>query len=93
MAAANEVATYTPGVHYQVAALQASMAVQINGDTIHHALHIPKGGFFAGDGNAATAGQEKLAQFLQLQRWLIIDEISMISARFLADIDLRHEAP
>ena len=29
---------------------------------------------------------------MMLQRWLIIDEISMVSARFLAGIDLRLRA-
>ena len=40
-----EAAGFQAGAHYKVIALQATMAAQVEGDTIHHALHIRKGGF------------------------------------------------
>merc|ERR1712218_143606 len=62
------------------------MASQVKGDTIHHALHIQRGGTF---GDGPSPGQELLAKQILLWKWLIIDEISMVSARFLAEIDVR----
>ena len=50
----DEVAGFTADVHYQIAALQATMAIQIDGDTLHHALHIRKGGFYSKDGKRRT---------------------------------------
>ena len=83
-----DVAGYQQDVHFQTVALQATMAVQISGDTIHHALHIRKGD----RSSAGVTADGKLANRMLLWRWLIIDEISMVSARFLADIDMRLRA-
>ena len=76
------------GVEFQVVALQAVMAQLLDGDTIHHACGIP-----------AFRRQECHDQDLQrhldvakrvLQwRWLFIDEISMVSAKLLADMDVK----
>ena len=49
------------------------MADLLGGDTIHHALN-------------ETKAQETVKSMLML-RWLIIDDINMVSARLLADID------
>jgi len=85
----DEVMGYTANVHYKVAALQATMAAQIRGDTLHHALHIPMGSVFTKSDTSSSTGQARLAREIVLWRWFVIDEISMVSGRFLADIDLR----
>ena len=59
------------------------------GDTIHHALHTRKGDVGkTADPSAVPAGG-KLSQKMLGWKWLIIDEISMASARMLADMDMR----
>ena len=77
------------GVEFQAVAFQAVMADLLGGDTIHHALNISL--FGKKTSNRREGGSESQAlvtmkALLQL-RWLIIDEISMVSARLLADID------
>ena len=76
-------------MHYKVIALQATMAAQVEGDTIHHALHIRKGGSFSKGGAGTSDGLQRLAKEMVLWKWLIIDEISMVSARLLSEIDSR----
>ena len=75
------------GVEFQNLALQAVMADQLNGDTLHHALGINPFDQY-GPGNSRTDLQET-ARRLEHLRWIIIDEISMISAAFLASIDMQ----
>ena len=75
-------------VEFQVVALQAVMADLLGGDTIHHALNI---GIFgkaikSREGAKENKAIETMKALLRL-RWLIIDEIRMVSARLLADID------
>ena len=79
---------YELGCDYQLAALQAVMATQIGGDTIHHALGIPAFGKYMVDAER-RAEQEVVAKRVLNWRWLIIDEISMVSAKLLAEIDAR----
>ena len=77
------------GVQFSVVALQAVMAALLEGDTIHHALGIP---CFGRKGQTAQGDRsmEVAKRVLQLQlRWLIIDEISMVSAKLLATIDMK----
>eukprot|EP00973_Karenia_brevis_P009411 1271748-Karenia_brevis.AAC.1 len=77
------------GVEYQVVALQAVMADLLGGDTIHHACGIPvmrKGGL--GDDTQAQQ-QLAVAKRVLQWRWLIIDEISMVSAKLFAEIDVK----
>ena len=62
-----EVAGYQQDVHFQIVALQATMAVQISGDTIHHALHIRKGDRHSASATGVTA-DGKLAQRMLLWR-------------------------
>ena len=76
------------GVEFQLVAFQAVMAELLGGDTIHHALNI---GIFnktfpSREGSNEKKNLDAMKAILQL-RWLIIDEISMVSARLLADID------
>ena len=61
------------------------MAALLEGDTILHALGIPCfGKRTSGDGVDNTMAVAK--RVLQW-RWLIMDEISMVSAKLLATID------
>ena len=75
------------GVNYQIVALQALMAELLGGDTIHHACGIP---VF----NGRECHDEDLQSHLAIAkrvlqwRWLIIDEISMVSAKLLAELDV-----
>ena len=76
------------GMEFQVVALQAVMAAQLDGDTIHHALGISPPHHAQEPGKQTTKQQDVAKRVLQW-RWLIIDEISMVSARLLADVDLK----
>jgi hypothetical protein len=86
-----QVLKWNIGVEFQVVAFQAVMADLLGGDTIHHALNISrfgKKGTNRRDGGAESQAIKTMNALLQL-RWLIIDEISMVSARLLADVDLK----
>ena len=80
------------GVDFQIVALQATMADLLQGDTIHHALGIP----IFGQGHADTGSNQdmKIAISILQWRWLIIHEISTVSWKLLAPVDmkLRHYA-
>ena len=69
------------GVHFQVVTLQAVMAEQLDGDTIHHALSSSNG--------ISEAKMLQLCATTLQWRWLFIDEISMVSAELLARLELR----
>ena len=75
------------GVQFSVVALQAVMTALLEGDTIHHALGIPCFGR-KGQREQGDRSMEVAKRVLQL-RWLIIDEISMVSAKLLATIDMK----
>ena len=63
------------------------MADLLGGDTIHHAINIGIFGMRKKEkGSQEMRAGETMRSVLML-RWLIIDEISMVSARLLADID------
>ena len=79
---------WNSGVEYQIVALQAVMAEQLGGDTIHHACGIPVFDRGNGVGDYHQRNTEVAKRVLQW-RWLIIDEISMVSAKLLADLDLK----
>jgi hypothetical protein len=77
------------GVEYQIVALQAVMADLLGGDTIHHACGIP---VFSRKGECHQDDVQKHMQIVKrvLQwRLFIIDEISMVSAKLLADMDMK----
>ena len=84
-----EVMNFQKGVHFLITALMATMAAEINGDTIHHALGIAI--------HQATSdidcNLDNLSKLLCLLEWMVVDEISNIDARFLAtSIDTRLRA-
>ena len=77
-------------VEYVMTALQAVMAEQLEGDTLHHSLGVTPSQFKksmkANDGGA-TKREMEISKFLEQCRWLVIDEISMISAQLLSEVD------
>ena len=77
-----DVCGYTMGLEFQMAALQAVMAEQLGGDTLHHCCGI--GGY-----SETGKRQTEVALGVLQWRWLIIDEVSMISAQMLAEIDCK----
>ena len=76
------------GVQFQVVALQAVMAQLLGGDTIHHACGIPVMQRDAGDAADLQRHMDIAKRVLQW-RWLIVDEISMVSAKLLAQMDVK----
>ena len=76
------------GVQFQIVALQAVMAEFLGGDTIHHACGIPA---FKRSDEAHEDAQHhmEIAKKVLQWRWLFIDEISMVSAKLLASIDVK----
>ena len=66
-------------------AIQNSMACQIDGCTLHHWSGIPVG---ETGGTALTKDAHKLATKRQSSRWVLIDEVSMISAQLVGVLDM-----
>ena len=86
-----KVLKWNTNIEFQIVAMQAVMADLLEGDTIHHAFNIPVYGR-----NCSTRptqqGSNKYIDYAKavLQyRWLIIDEISMVSATLLAEVDMK----
>ena len=78
----------------QMVALQALMAQPIGGDTIHHAAGINPFGVKQ-DANSQQKNHQKqsdVAKRVMRWRWLFIDEISMVSAKLLAELDMKLRA-
>ena len=80
------------GVEFQIAALQAVMADLLEGDTIHHALGIQAVGRQLDCLADDTRKQLDVAKQILQWRLFLIDEISMVSAKLLADIDMKMRA-
>jgi len=76
------------GVQFQMVALQAVMAELLGGDTIHHACGIPAFRRHECHDDDLHKHLDVAKKVLQW-RWLIIDEISMVSAKLLAEMDLK----
>jgi DNA replication protein DnaC len=77
---------YKIGEDFHIVALQAVMADLLGGDTIHHALNLPAFGRTTATQSVDLRKQQEVAKQLLQLRWLIIDEINMVSARLLAGI-------
>ena len=73
------------GVHFQTTALQAVTSDMLDGDTLHHCFGLTWGSGTA-DQTSLTKGLELAKRLLQM-RWLIIDEISMVSLELLARVE------
>ena len=89
-----DVCGWQMGLQYQMVAFQAVMAQLLGGDTIHHALGINAFGE-AGTGQASEKARQRqstVAERIMQWRWLYIDEISMVSAKLLAEIDMKLRA-
>ena len=69
--------------HYQFAAYQAVVAEQLRGDTLHHFAGV-------GVGKSSDPSNKKPKNNL---RWLIIDEISQVSADLLAQVEANLRTP
>lgn len=82
-----EVMGWHMSVEFQTVALQAVMAEQLGGDTLHHAVGIPC--FNQDLEDNWEQKQEQVAKRVMVWRWLIIDEISMVSAKLLAQTDVK----
>ena len=82
-----DVVGYRKDIDYKIMVLQATMATKIDGDTLHHGLHFKRGQHATSTDPSTPASEGKLNKELMTWRWLIIDEISMISTRFLATCD------
>ena len=80
-----EVLGWQHGVQFVCLAFQNTMAAQIAGETIHHWSGIP---VVEADGGAAARDPHKLSTTCQLLRWLLIDEISMVSAQLFGQLEV-----
>jgi hypothetical protein len=87
------VCSWQMGFEFQVAALQAVMAHQLGGDTFHHACGInPLGNNKPQDDKSrgkASQRHANVAERVVQWRWLIVDEVGMVSAKLLAEIDVK----
>ena len=84
-----EVCGWEQGLDFQMLSLQAVTAELLAGDTIHHALGINP---FPGSANAdgkKSQRQTDVAKQVSQWRWIFIDEISMVSAKLLAEVDMK----
>ena len=86
-----KVLKWNMSMEYQIVALQAVMADLLQGDTIHHAFNIPVFGKNYSTAPAQHGSKKDIdnAKAVLQCRWIIIDEISMVSAKLLADIDTK----
>ena len=76
-----------PGVYDS--RFQAVNADGIDGDTLHHALGLtPFGGRKKTSAKENRDKKASASQRIAQWKWLIIDEISMVSANFLAELDM-----
>lgn len=78
-----ELLGFKQGIDYEVVAYQAVNASALGGDTIHMSCG------FKSVVDASAAVAEATAKRIAYWRWLFIDEISMVSARLLAQLDHR----
>ena len=78
---------YAKGFEFEVAAFQAVNAADVEGKTLHNACGLNVGSF-----SLDQPASRETAQRMALWRWLIIDEISMVNARLLAQVEQRTRA-
>ena len=82
---------WNTSVEFQIVALQAVMADLSQGDTIHHAFNIPVFGKNVSTRPVPRGSNKDIenAKAVLQYRWLMIDEISMVSAKLLAEVDMK----
>ena len=73
------------GVQFVMLAFQNSMAANINGLTIHNWASIP---VHAEAGRSGTTNATNMSTKCQSLRFVVIDEISMVSAQLLAQLEI-----
>ena len=78
---------YKKGFEYEIAAFQAVNAADVDGKTLHNACGLNVGSF-----SLDQPASRETAQRMAFWRWLIIDEISMVNARLLAQVEQRMRA-
>ena len=76
---------WTHGVEFVCLAFQNAMAAAIDGYTVHHWTGLPVGD---ADGTATTRDNNKFSAKCQRLRFILVDEISMISAQLLAQLEI-----
>ena len=86
-----DVCGWEMGFEFQMMALQAVMAQLLEGDTIHHACGINPFGVKNDPKVAQKASQKQVETAARIMqwRWLFIDEISMVGAKLLAEVDMK----
>ncbi len=87
-----KVLRHETNVHFHVVALQNVMADLFGGDRIHHALNLTVYAHRNESEASELKKQPDVAKQLLQWRWLIIDEISMVSAALLAEVDCKLRA-
>ena len=76
---------WTHGIQFVCLAVQNIMAANINGFTIHHWSGIP---VHTGVGLSGTSNANKLSTKRQSLRFLLVDEVSMVAAGLLGQLEL-----
>ena len=71
------------GIQFVLLAFQNSMAANIDGFTIHHWASIP---VHTEAGSSGTTNAAKLSTLCQCLRFILIDEISMVSAELFVQL-------
>ena len=80
-----QVLGWTHGIQFVCVAYQNAMAAHIDGYTVHHWTGIPVG---EAEGTASTRDNHAFATRCQSLRFLLVDEISMISAQLFGQLEL-----
>ena len=80
-------------IGYQMAVLQAVTAEQLGGETLHHACGIQWQIQTADNDASLSQKQSKVAERVLEWKWLIIDEISMVSSKRLAEAEKPQHEP
>lgn len=84
-----EVLPWDMGIELRTVALQSAMADLFDGDTIHHALGISCFGRTTNINTEDLLTRQEVGKRVFRWRWHIIDEICMVSARLLAEVDVK----
>ena len=74
---------YSRGVGYAFTALQAVVASQLDGDTLHSLFGLN----IYGQATSSQAQTEEIAATLSSMRWIIIDEVSQMTSELLGQCE------